>query len=219
MIPPSSAAKVIIPNAPLECKTAVAAIPINQNIRRLMSLYFPRSNMACNASTLSFMKLIHRKRSQNPISICAIVLYFSCFTKINEHQPNAINGMAMTEILSSQKPRKAMSTAHVADQIFAPNITPIALYNCITPAPTNAIVSNVTNVLLFSNDVAVNPVVSDAHLLLVYFSRNHFTLFPQSIFSACSKRFIPKMINHNHARNHRISTQPMVRELINKKEK
>ena len=137
-------------------------------------------------------------------------MYFSCFTKINEHHPAAISGIAMTEIFNSQKPRKAMSTAHVADQIFAPKITPIALYNCITPAPTNAIVRRVTSVLLFNSEVAVNPVVSDAHLLLVYFSRNHFTLFPQSTFSACSKRFIPKMINHNHARNHRISTQPML---------
>lgn len=101
-------------------------------------------------------------------------------------------GSAMTDILSSQNPKNAIMTDRVTDQIFAHRITQIALYSCMTHAPTKTRVSNVTIVLLFTNDVVRNHDVSDARLLLVYFSRNHLILSPQRYLSACSKSCIQK---------------------------
>lgn len=72
---------------------------------------------------------------------------------------------AVTE--NSPNHNQAMRTAVVVVPILAPIITPIALVNSITPAPTNQIRRIETRPLLCNKDVIHVPVKTDIHAVLV----------------------------------------------------
>lgn len=89
-----------------------------------------------------------------------------------------ISGKAMFPILNSPNPITAAKRGSIGDQIFAQKITPIALGSAMTPAPTNAKMSNDTSVLLWSKVVVRVPVHIAIQEFLVYFWRKYFSFLP-----------------------------------------
>ena len=132
-------------------------------------MYASRSNAALSASTDSFMKSIHRKSNQNPTSSLARCLCVSFLRNIKAIPHIPISGKANAEILNDPNPNHAITTDDSVVPMFAQIITQIALYNCITPAPTNAIVINDTSELLCNSAVDRVPVKIELNALLVYF--------------------------------------------------
>jgi len=96
-----NAASVITHTALLDWIIAVTIIPSTQNFHSERSLYAERSKLALIASTLSFMKSNHKKRSQKPISNFAQLTHFLSLTKISANHQMAIIGIANAEILKS----------------------------------------------------------------------------------------------------------------------
>lgn len=189
--PQSNAARAIIPKAPLDCIITVTTIHNIPNHHKLISLYCVRSNVSLMTATLSFIQSNPTNKSQNQTSNLAARNRFSFLRKIIPNHQIAIRGNARSDILNSPNQISAAKRGNMGDQMFAPKITQMALWSCITPAPTKARINKLTRLLLCMTVVVHVHVQIAIHHVLVCFCNKDFSFFQPRKLSACSKMLIP----------------------------
>lgn len=179
IIPPHTAAIVMIPRAPLDDISAEKTAQSKPNHHNERCANDSISKLALSASTLSFIIPMPTKNNPNQIISFAYRSRFSFLINIRMSAPHAMSGYAKDPISNSLNQISAANSGSMGDQMFAPRMTPIAFWSCMIPAPVNARTRSDTSVLLWRTVVVHAPVQMAFRAVLVWFWRSCLSFFPQ----------------------------------------